>query len=228
MDIPKAEPPPPHYYAPLPCHHDQNYIVLPFYHPTNIHLPPWRRRIIITVAVFLLVAAFLYLLCPSDPSIKIVRLQLNKLHIHTLPVISIDVSLHVTVKVRNLNVYSMDFRHIEVDLKYRGKMLGNVRSGEGHVRALASSYVDAEMEFNGVRVLSDVVFLLEDLARGRVPLDTTTAFTGKLGFWFFQFPLKAKMSCEVLVNTNSQTIVRQNCLSEVYIERKREAHVLPP
>ncbi|XP_021673138.2 uncharacterized protein LOC110659465 [Hevea brasiliensis] len=221
MDVSKVEQQPPHCYAPISCQRDQNYVVLPFYHPT-IRRPP-LRIFIISIVVFLLLAALFYLFLPSDPSLKIVRLRLNKLHIHTLPIISIDVSLHLTVKVRNLNVYSMDFRHIDVSLKYRGKRLGKVRSGQGHVRALASSYVDAEMEFNGVRILSDVVYLLQDLARGRVPLDTATVFTGKLGFWFFEFPLKAKMSCEVLVNTNSQTIVRQNCLSEVYIERKKEA-----
>lgn len=38
----------------------------------------------------------------------------------------------------------MDFRHIDVALNYRGKRLGKVRSGKGHVRALATSYVDVE------------------------------------------------------------------------------------
>ncbi|KAF2323343.1 hypothetical protein GH714_034787 [Hevea brasiliensis] len=96
-------------------------------------------------------------------------------------------------------------RHIDVSLKYRGKRLGKVRSGQGHVRALASSYVDAEMEFNGVRILSDVVYLLQDLARGRVPLDTATVFTGKLGFWFFEFPLKDASSIAMKVSKDRST-----------------------
>ncbi|KAJ9190141.1 hypothetical protein P3X46_001369 [Hevea brasiliensis] len=211
MDFSKLERQPPHYYAPIPCQHDRNYNVLPFCRPT-IRRPLWR--IIITTVFFLLLAALLFLFWPSDPSLKIVRLHLNKLHVHTLPVISIDVSLHLTVKVRNVDVYSMDFRHIDVALKYRGKRLGKVRSGQGHVRALKSSCVDAVMEFSGVRILSDVMSLLEDLARGKVPLDTATVFTGKLGLLFFEYPLKAKMSCQLLVNTNNQSILHQNCFSE--------------
>ncbi|KAF8025561.1 hypothetical protein BT93_F2410 [Corymbia citriodora subsp. variegata] len=122
--------------------------------------------------------------------------------------------MFLTIKVCNADVYSMDYSMLDVAVGYRGKMLGHVKSDHGHVRALGSSYVDAELEFDGVEVFSNVVFLLEDLAKGTVPLDTVTTVEGRVGLFFFGFPLKAKVSCEVSVNTNNQTIVRQDCYPE--------------
>nr|XP_011466700.1 PREDICTED: uncharacterized protein LOC101294785 isoform X1 [Fragaria vesca subsp. vesca] len=203
----KTEPPPPqhHHYNPLP--HDQNDNVLPSSYSS--HLP--QRRTTILLTVLLLLFSSLYLFWPSDPSVKIVRLKLKKVHVHTRPRVTIDVSMAVRIKVRNGDVYSMDYDALEVGVGYRGKRLGQVRFQQGHVRAFGSSYVDAEVEFNGVGVFSDVVLLLEDLAKGTVPFDTVTEVRGKLGVLVFHFPLRARVSCEILVNMMNQTIFRHNC-----------------
>lgn len=111
---------------------------------------------------------------------------------HTRPRVAIDVSMLVRIKVRNGDVYSMDYEELEVGVGYRGKRLGEVRFLQGHVRAFGSSYVDAEVEFSGVGLFSDVVLLLEDLAKGTVPFDTVTEVRGKLGILFFHFPLQVR------------------------------------
>ncbi|XP_024452932.1 uncharacterized protein LOC7478392 isoform X1 [Populus trichocarpa] len=217
MAPPKStEPPlsPTHCYAQIPCQHEEGCVVLPFHrHPTT----PFCRRWPMITTVFLLLlllSALVYVFWPSDPMIKVVGLRLDKIRIHTLPIINIDLSLYVTLRVRNVDVYSMDFRSLDVAVRYKGKRLGHVRSDHGHVRALGSSYVDAEIDLRGISVLSGVVSLLEDLGRGTVPFDTVTEVSGKLGLLFFGFPLKARVSCEVLVNTHNQTIVRQTCYPE--------------
>jgi hypothetical protein len=92
----------------------------------------------------------------------------------------------------------MDFRSLDVAVRYKGKRLGHVRSDHGHVRALGSSYVDAEIDLRGISVLSGVVSLLEDLGRGTVPFDTVTEVSGKLGLLFFGFPLKVILSFSIL------------------------------
>ncbi|KAG6780476.1 hypothetical protein POTOM_013336 [Populus tomentosa] len=260
MALPKStEPPlsPTHCYAQIPCQHEEGCVVLPFY---RHHTTPFCRRrwAMITIAFLLLLSALVYVFWPSDPMVKVARLRLDKIRIHTLPIINIDLSLYVTLRVRNVDVYSMDFRSLDVAVKYKGKRLGHARSDHGHVRALGSSYVDAEIDLRGISVLSDVVSLLEDLGRGTVPFDTVTEVSGKLGLLFLGFPLKnwfflppfptyfpvllsypvlvitslpmipgdedcmcceelnvAKLSCEVLVNTHNQTIVRQTCYPEV-------------
>ncbi|GKV10162.1 hypothetical protein SLE2022_382800 [Rubroshorea leprosula] len=208
---PPPPPPPPthsHYYTPLPPQPpDQTFILLPLYRPENRH----RRLPLICIFSLLMLAALSYLFWPSDPQVKIVRMHINRMQVHTIPVISVDISLLVTLKVHNADLYSMDYTTLDVAVGYRGKRLGHVRSNHGHVRAQGSSYVDAELDFNGVEVLSDVVFMLEDLAKGIVPFDTVTEVTGQIGLFFLKFPLKAKVYCEILVNRNTQSIMRQNC-----------------
>ncbi|XVF86595.1 hypothetical protein PTKIN_Ptkin18bG0055100 [Pterospermum kingtungense] len=206
---PEDPPSPSHYYTALPSQpHDQDCVVLPYY---RSGLQRWRSRRVLCTASLLLLAALVYIFWPSDPEVKIVRMHINRMQIHTIPIIALDISLLVTLKVRNSGVYSMDFTSLDVAVGYRGKMLGHVTSEHGHVRALGSSYVEAMLDLNGIEVLSDVVYILEDLAKGTVPFDTVTAVAGSLGLFFFKFPLKAKVSCEIVVNRTSQTIIRQNC-----------------
>ncbi|XP_052181074.1 uncharacterized protein LOC127794181 [Diospyros lotus] len=207
----------PLYYHPLPPDHHhphphQDYFVLPLYFPASGRRR-LRRRIISAVS-FLLLAVAAYCLWPSDPDIKIVRLHLDRLHIRTNPAIAVDIVLRLTVKVRNVGLYSTDYRSLVVSIGYRGKQLGFMKSDRGFVRPRGSSYVDAVLELDGVEVLSDAILLLEDLARGSVPFDTVTEIRGQLGLFFFELPLKAKVSCEVYVNTRNQTIIRQNCYPE--------------
>ncbi|KAM6585822.1 hypothetical protein CsatB_012824 [Cannabis sativa] len=187
----------------------QNYVVLPLYFPCRRR--PIRTICTVGLALFFATA---YVFWPSDPDIKLVRMRLKSVHVHRTPHVSVDVSVSVTVRVRNADVYFLDYRQLEVAVGYRGKKLGHVRSEGGHVRARGSSYVDAELDLAGVEIFSDVVFLLEDLARGTVPFDTLTEVRGQLGLLFFQFPLQARVSCEVIVNTVNQTIFRQNCYPE--------------
>lgn len=108
------------------------------------------------------------------------------------PAICLDISLNVTLKVHNRDVYSVNYKSLDVSVGYRGRKLGNVKSNHGRVKALASSYIDAELQLKSVKVLSDVVYLLEDLARGTVPFDTITKVTGHLGLFFLEFPLEVK------------------------------------
>ncbi|KAA8540423.1 hypothetical protein F0562_024658 [Nyssa sinensis] len=206
------------HYDPLPPESDhqqeeQNYIVLPLYSPAVL-CRQYRFRLICT-GILLLVALAAYSLWPSVPDLKIARLRLDRIEIHTAPQIAIDITLALIVQVINRDLYSLDYHSLYVAIGYRGKQLGFVRSDHGLVRARGSSYVDAKLEFDGVEVLSDIMFLLEDLARGSVPFDTVTEVCGQLGLFFFEFPLKAKVSCVVYVNTSNQTVVRQNCYQEV-------------
>lgn len=201
---PKSKPPPPQpqqqppFYAPLqpPPQQtvvpDRNYIVLPLYIPL-LHRRCNRFRLLTAASVLLLVAST-FLLWPSDPDVRIVRLRLRRIAVHTIPRLSLDVSMALMVQVRNVDMYSMNYRALHVAIEYRGKELGNVTSAEGHVRARGASYVDASLELNGVAVLSDVIFVLEDLAKGTIPIDTVTEVRGSMGFLFFQVPLRVSPS----------------------------------
>ncbi|PPR83502.1 hypothetical protein GOBAR_AA37209 [Gossypium barbadense] len=206
---PTQEPPSPsHCYTALPPQPpDENYVVLPYYSPEGRLRWCGCRMLYTGTASFFLLATLVYIFWPSDPDVKIVRMHVNRMKIHTVPIIALDMSLLITLKVRNSDVYSMDFTSLDVAVGYRGKMLGHVTSEQGSV-----------LELNGVEVLSDVVYLLEDLAKGTVPFDTVTEVAGYLGLSFFKFPLKAKVLCEIVVHRTTQTIVRQNCYPQGWFE----------
>lgn len=163
-----------------PHQRDQNYVV--FSH----------RWCIACTAGLLIFLTTVYIFWPSDPDLKIVRLKLKRIKVHRMPRITVDISMQLTLKVHNADVYSMDFGALDVAVSYRGKSLGHVRSEHGHVRARGSSYVDADVEFAGIGVLPEMVLLLEDLAKGTVMFDTVSKIRGQRGLLFFHFPLKVR------------------------------------
>ncbi|XP_039004361.1 uncharacterized protein LOC120131441 isoform X1 [Hibiscus syriacus] len=210
---PPQEPPSPsHYYTALsPQSPDESHVVLRYYSTGGRLCWYGCRRLCTGTASLVLLVTLVYIFWPTDPTIKIVRMHVKHMKIHTVPIISLDVSMLITLKVRNSDVYSMDVTSLDVAVGYRGKMLGHVTWEHGHVRAMGSSYVETRLELKGVEVLSDVVYLLEDFAKGTVPFDTVTEVTGSLGLSLFKFPLKAKVLCEIVVHTINQTVIRQNC-----------------
>ncbi|KAK9078319.1 hypothetical protein SSX86_002376 [Deinandra increscens subsp. villosa] len=185
----------------------QFYLIFPFY-PSGHRR--FCRRYISCATTVLLLAAAVYLLWPSDPHLTVVNLRLDRLKVHAAP-ISLDVELGVKIKVRNPDVYSLDYQSLNVSVEYRGEQLGFVTSDDGTVKAFGTSYVDATLVVNGSEVISETIFLIEDLVKGSIPFTTTSEIRGSLGILFFNLPITAKISCEVVMNTHNQTIERQDC-----------------
>ncbi|KAK9060487.1 hypothetical protein SSX86_021191 [Deinandra increscens subsp. villosa] len=211
----KPEPPPPSAYPyhalPSTPQQPQFYVVLPFYsssgHRTRRRL---CRRYLSCFITSLLLSAALYFLWPSDPYLKVVNLRLDRLKVNSAP-ISLDIALAVRIKVRNPDVYSLSYQSLNVSVEYRGEHLGFVTSDHGSVKAFGTSYIDATLVLDGSEVISQAVFLIEDLFRGAIPLTTTSEIHGSLGVLFFNVPITAKLSCEVVMNIHNQTIERQDC-----------------
>ncbi|PQQ09811.1 hypothetical protein Pyn_16750 [Prunus yedoensis var. nudiflora] len=198
------------YYAPIPsdpthAQSQQTIVVLAPYCPNPNYRR--RRRLLLCLSItasLLLFSTAIFFLFPSDPTLQLVRLKLNHVRVNSSPRPTLDLSFSLTIRVRNRDLVPW-------------RELGFVSSDGGRVRARGSSYVNATLVLDGLEVIHDVFYLLEDLARGVIPFDTDTEVEGTLGLFFFKIPIKAKASCEVYVNTNSQTIVRQDCCPEVRI-----------
>lgn len=195
-------------------HQPPNYVVL--HVPFNFRSwdPPLRKKIYRISFILLVITTAAYVFWPSNPDVNIVRMRMHHVRIHTHPRIAVDVSLDATVRVRNKALYTMNYTSIVVAIGYRGKDLGHVMSGGGHVRAKGSSYVDVRVEFVGVEVIWELIHLVEDLASGFVQFDTVTQVDGSFGLSFIQVPLKAKISCEIVVSLMQQTLTRQSCYPE--------------
>lgn len=74
--------------------------------------------------------------------------------------------------------------------------------------------MDAELKLDGIRIISDVFYFIEDLARGSIPFDTVTEVDGQLHALFLDIPVDGRISCAVNVNPENQTVVRQDCYPE--------------
>ncbi|KAK4361944.1 hypothetical protein RND71_017185 [Anisodus tanguticus] len=212
---------PPTPYDPLPTYpqppqQPQYILLLPHYYrnPHQLLCRSFRRYIYCAAVVIILVTA-LFFLWPSDPELSVSRVHLRHFKIHSFPKIAIDVTLDVTVKIRNRDFYSVNFRSVLISIGYRGKQLGYVISDYGRIKARASSYINATLELTDVSVFSDIIPLIEDLARGSITFDTVTQIGGELGLVLFDIPIKGKVSCEIVVDTRNETISHQNCYPEV-------------
>ncbi|XP_059303299.1 uncharacterized protein LOC132055472 [Lycium ferocissimum] len=203
--------PPPTPYHPLPTQ-PQYIIVLPHYYRNPNHL--FLRRYIYIAAALLLIGVAIFFLYPSDPELSFSRLRLRHFKIHSFPKIAFDVTLDVTVKIRNRDFYSVNFKSVVISIAYRGKQLGHVISDYGRIKARASSYINATLELTDVCLITDIIPLIEDLARGSITFDTVTQIGGELGLVLFNIPIKGKVSCEIVVDTRNETISHQNCYPE--------------
>ncbi|MQM12460.1 hypothetical protein Taro_045380 [Colocasia esculenta] len=169
---------------------------------------------LLSAAVILGSAAFF--LWPSDPDVRLSRLGLRRIHISTDKHggVSLDFDMDLKVRVRNPDFFSLDYDEIRVAIGYRGRRLGTVTADGGHVRARGISFVDARLRLDGIRVLQDAFYLIEDLSRGKIPFDTMTVVEGQLHLFGIDIPLEGRISCSVDVDAATQTIASQTCYPE--------------
>ncbi|KAJ8749808.1 hypothetical protein K2173_013211 [Erythroxylum novogranatense] len=200
-------------YTSLPSH-PENATRLTSYRPSFNASSLLSHRSLIFIFTVLLLLLAVYFFYPSDPSLQISRVRLNYIHINTSPKLALDLSFSLSIRVHNKDYLSLDYDALDVAVGYRGRELGFTNSGGGKIRARASSYVNATLDLNGREVIYDALYLLEDLGSGVIPFDTHTLVKGNVGLLFFNIPIQGRVSCELYVNTNNQTVVRQDCYSE--------------
>ncbi|KAG0464967.1 hypothetical protein HPP92_019131 [Vanilla planifolia] len=214
--FPVALPPPPDDHPPA-------YVLLPVY-----PLVRRRRRLrccylpchpvlsassyLVALASFLfLLACLLFLVWPSNPEISVVGIRLDRFRIAPLPLSSIDIAMGLDIKIRNPDLFSIDYSSIHSSLFYRGEDLGSVTTLGGRIAARGVSYVDADLHLDGVRLLGDLFYLIGDVAKGSVPFDSVTEIKGRLRIFFFDVPIKGKISCVVHVKPEDQSIRYEDC-----------------
>eukprot|EP01018_Ginkgo_biloba_P015951 Gb_29536 [translate_table: standard] len=198
---------------------DPYYVVLP-----PAPYSPYRRRRrclgygALAIIVLLILCAGVYFFWPSDPDIQVVRLRLNHISFKTkgksgsfLPQLFMNISMGMTVRVWNKDYFEVDYDSIRMGIGYRGRPIGVVKSESGQLRYRSTAYVNATLDLDGIEVLHDVLYLLDDISRGELPLDTVTEFDGRIAVLFITLPLEESMSCEIVVDPDHQTIISQDC-----------------
>ncbi|WVZ60179.1 hypothetical protein U9M48_010232 [Paspalum notatum var. saurae] len=156
-----------------------------------------RCHVPCATVLLLLLALAVFLLWPSDPNISLARLRLAHVSVVARPTVAVTISAALKIRIRNPDFFALDYHRLDVSIGYRGAPLGRVTSGGGLVRARAVSYVDANLQLDGIRVVEDAIYLLEDLARGSVPFDTVAEVEGHLHFFFLSIPVKIWQDTDV-------------------------------
>ncbi|XP_058002021.1 uncharacterized protein LOC110654089 [Hevea brasiliensis] len=178
-------------YSSVPSHPvPQNVIVLSYYRPPPNPSLVFLRRCILFASAILLLSAAVFFLYPSDPTLQVARIRLNHIRVNSFPKLTLDLSFSIVIRVRNSDFFSLEYDSLDVSVGYRGRELGIVNSQGGKLRVRGSSYVNATLDLNGLQIIHDVFYLIEDLARGVIPLDTDTKINGELGLLFFKIPIK--------------------------------------
>uniref|UniRef100_A0A0D9VXS6 Late embryogenesis abundant protein LEA-2 subgroup domain-containing protein n=1 Tax=Leersia perrieri TaxID=77586 RepID=A0A0D9VXS6_9ORYZ len=142
------------------------------------------------LATLVLLSLAGFLLWPADPDVSVARLHLAHVSVSARPSVSVTISAALKVRVRNPDLFALDYSRLDVDIGYRGAHLGRVTSAGGRVRARAVSYIDADLRLNGISVVEDAFYLLEDLARGSIPFDTVAEVEGHVRLFFLSIPVK--------------------------------------
>lgn len=106
------------------------------------------------------------------------------------PRAALDLTLKLELNVRNPDFFALDYRSVVSSVSYRGKQLGSVNAAGGKVEARGQSNLKAELNLDGVRIVDELLYLIEDLRKGSVPLDTVTQLEGSLGLIFAEIPVK--------------------------------------
>ncbi|KAJ1701141.1 hypothetical protein LUZ63_000920 [Rhynchospora breviuscula] len=214
---------------PLPCYSEvpDSYLLIPSYPILCLRLRRRPRRnlcltscsfcfvsLLSSLLFLLLVFSLFLLLWPSDPAIHVTRLHLKHLHISPPPRASFDLTLTLNLNVRNPDFFALDYTSVVSSVSYRGRYLGSVHSAGGRVAARGESNLEAELRLNSVKIVDELVYLIEDLTKGSVPFDTVTEVEGSLGLIFADIPVKGNISCSLNVNPKTRSIVRQDCYPE--------------
>lgn len=200
---------------------DTYYVVLP--PAPHLHNRRRSRRLLayaasLVVSLGLFLGAAFYLFWPSQPNIQAIGFRFNNFSFQTasqpgsvVPRLFLNISMGMFLKVHNRDYFSLEYDSLDVGLGYRGRGIGVVNSEGGYLPARRTGYVNSTLDLDGIEVLHDVVYLLEDLVRKELPFDTVVAFNGSVSVLFTKIPLQEVVSCEVVVNPDNQTILSQDC-----------------
>lgn len=135
---------------------------------------------------------------PWYPELKIERMEVKRVKVRPVPPVGADVSISMSVRVRNRDIYWMEMREVDVGMKYRRKKMGHVELKGWQVKGWSSTHVEAEVVFAELPS-SQVPYLLEDVAKGKVYFRTVVELSGQFGILSFRTPLPLEFKVYILI-----------------------------
>lgn len=165
----------------------------------------------------ILIAVAAFFVWPRSLSMSVDDISLGKIHFvikregGILPSVYLNLTINLKLEAENPNYFSATYETIIVSLYYDGDELGEVESHGGSIGRRSTSSVDAVCELNGNQIASNVLSIIADYYFGAIPVQTIVTFNGHLNVLWFKIPLEADVTCDLLIDTNTQELASTSC-----------------
>ncbi|KAH7298624.1 hypothetical protein KP509_25G051700 [Ceratopteris richardii] len=167
--------------------------------------------------IVVLIAVGAFFVWPRSLNVTVDDVSLGKIHFNVdregsiIPRIYLNLTLNLKLEAANPNYFRVTYETLNVSIFYQDDPIGQVESDGGDIRARSKSSMDATLKLTGYEIASNILSLIADIARHAVPLQTITTFDGHIDVFSFKIPLRAHVSCNLLIDPESQSITSKSC-----------------
>ncbi|KAI3507272.1 hypothetical protein L1887_22181 [Cichorium endivia] len=180
-----------------------------------------RRCICLTVTICVLIAVGLLVMIlaltyfkskkPVTTVNSVVLKDVNA-SVSLIPLrVSVNVSLDISISVKNPNKLGMKYRNSSAALRYEGKDIGNVPIPAGTIGSGETKQLNLTVTVFVDRLVRDVD-VYGDVISGSLPLSTYTRVSGKVRILnLFNIHVVSTSTCNLKIDILKQRITDQNC-----------------
>ncbi|GKB08699.1 late embryogenesis abundant protein, LEA-14 [Tanacetum coccineum] len=125
--------------------------------------------------------------------------------------VSLNVSLDVTITVRNPNKVGFSYQNSSAALLYKGHDIGNVPIPAGKIGSDDSKQMNLTLTIFADRLLTDID-VYGDVISGNFPVSTYTKIKGKVRILnLFNIHVVSTSTCDLKIDVLNQKIAKQSC-----------------
>ncbi|PWA93733.1 Late embryogenesis abundant protein, LEA-14 [Artemisia annua] len=125
--------------------------------------------------------------------------------------VSLNISLDITITVRNPNKVGITYQNSSAALRYKGRDIGNVPIPAGKIGSDDSKKMNLTLTIFADRLLTDID-VYGDVISGNFPVSTHTKITGKVRILnLFNIHVVSTSTCDLEIDVLNQKIAKQNC-----------------
>ncbi|GJV27756.1 late embryogenesis abundant protein, LEA-14 [Tanacetum coccineum] len=125
--------------------------------------------------------------------------------------VSLNVSLDVTITVRNPNKVGFSYQNSSAALRYKGHDIGNVPIPAGKIGSDDSKQINLTLTIFADRLLTNID-VYGDVISGNFPVSTYTKIKGKVRILnLFNIHVVSTSTCDLKIDVLNQKIAKQSC-----------------
>ncbi|KAI3759975.1 hypothetical protein L1987_50362 [Smallanthus sonchifolius] len=127
------------------------------------------------------------------------------------PRVSINITLDVTISVKNPNKVGMTYRKSSAALRFKGHDIGSIPIPAGKIGSGDTKQMNLTLTVFADRLLTDVD-VYGDVISGNFPLSTYTKISGKIRILnLFNIHVSSISTCNLKIDILNRKIVNQSC-----------------